>query len=117
IQAAELLGFATVWKGDIRLTPLGETFAATGIIGRKEIFAVRLKRLSFFKWLASILRASEKSRQRWDVIEAALGLEFHPAEARQQLERIVEWGRYAELLSYDDKSRVIYLEPATESPP
>ncbi|MBM4300292.1 MAG: ATP-binding cassette domain-containing protein [Deltaproteobacteria bacterium] len=110
IEAAELLGFATVAKGDIHLTPLGETFAEASIIGRKEIFAARLRRLPLFKWLTTILRASEKNQQKWEVVQAALELEFHPEEAQHQLEIVVDWGRYAELLSYDDKSRVIFLE-------
>lgn len=110
IEAAELLGFATVAKGDIHLTLLGETFADASIIGRKEIFAARLRRLPFFKWLTTILRASEKSQQKWDVVQAALELEFHPEEAHQQLEILVDWGRYAELVSYDDSSRLIFLE-------
>uniref|UniRef100_A0A7C3V0A5 ATP-binding cassette domain-containing protein n=1 Tax=Desulfobacca acetoxidans TaxID=60893 RepID=A0A7C3V0A5_9BACT len=111
IEAAELLGFATVAKGDINLTPLGATFAEASIIDRKEIFAARLRRLPMFRWLMNIFRASEKNRQKWEVVQAALELEFHPEEAQRQLEIAVNWGRYAELLSYDDKSRVIYLEP------
>jgi NitT/TauT family transport system ATP-binding protein len=110
IEAAELLGFATVTRGDIHLTPLGETFAEASIIGRKEIFAARLRRLPLFKWLTHLLTASEKNQLKWEVIQAALELEFHPEEAQRQLESAVDWGRYAELLSYDDKSRVIFLE-------
>ncbi|MGQ9786403.1 MAG: AAA-associated domain-containing protein [Anaerolineae bacterium] len=33
-----------------------------------------------------------------------------PDEAKHQAETAVSWGRYAELLSYDD-SGMIYLEP------
>ena len=35
-EVAELLWFATVAKGDIALTPLGETFAEASILSRKE---------------------------------------------------------------------------------
>ncbi|WP_322794263.1 ATP-binding cassette domain-containing protein, partial [Bellilinea sp.] len=38
-EAAELLRFATIQKGDITLTVLGETFAEASILARKEIFA------------------------------------------------------------------------------
>jgi hypothetical protein len=38
-EAAELLGFAVISKGDIELTPLGQTFAEASILARKEIFA------------------------------------------------------------------------------
>jgi NitT/TauT family transport system ATP-binding protein len=33
------LGFAVISKGDIELTPLGQTFAEASILARKEIFA------------------------------------------------------------------------------
>ncbi|MCX8062782.1 MAG: nitrate/sulfonate/bicarbonate ABC transporter ATP-binding protein, partial [Anaerolineales bacterium] len=54
-EAAELLGFATIAKGDITLTPLGETFAEASILARKEIFATRIRRLPLMRWLLTML--------------------------------------------------------------
>ena len=110
-EAAELMGFATIEKGDITLTSLGETFAEASILARKEIFATRIRRLPIIRWLLSMLRASERQRLRWDVIQTALELEFPTDEAHQQIETIVEWGRYAEILAYDDDEEMLYLEP------
>ena len=110
-DAAELLGFATVAHGDITLTALGETFAEASILARKEIFATRIRRLPIFKWLLSMLRKAEKHQLKWDVVQTALELEFPEEEAYRQLDIAVDWGRYAEILSYEDASEVIYLEP------
>lgn len=110
VETAELLGFATVEKGDITLTALGETFAEASILARKEIFATRIRRLPIFKWVAGLLRTAEKQQLAWDVIQAALELEFLPQEAERQLETMVNWGRYAELLAYDDDSAVLSLD-------
>jgi len=110
-EVAELLGFATVAEGDITLTPLGETFAEASILARKEIFATRIRRLPVFRWLINLLRAASQHRLEWEVVRASLELEFPPEEAERQLETIVQWGRYAEILSYDDSSEMIYLEP------
>lgn len=110
-EAAELLGFATIEKGDITLTPLGETFAEASILARKEIFATRIRRVPIIRWLMTMLRASERQQLRWEVIQAALELEFPPEEAERQLETVVSWGRYAELLAYDDDNEVLYMEP------
>ena len=110
-EAAELLGFATVAKGDITMTPLGETFADASILARKEIFATRIRRLPIFKWLLSMLSAAERRELDWEVVQTALELEFPPEEAKRQLETAINWGRYAELLAYDDDSELIYLEP------
>lgn len=110
-ETSELLGFATIAEGDITLTPLGEAFAEASILARKEIFATRIRRLPFFKWLISLLRAADKQRLNWDVAQTALELEFPSQEAERQIETAVNWGRYAELLSYDDDSEMVYLEP------
>ncbi len=110
-EAAELLGFATISEGDIALTPLGETFAEASILARKEIFATRIRRLPIFRWLFSLLKAAEGQRLNRDVILRALELEFPPDEAEKQLETIINWGRYAELIAYDKAANVIFLEP------
>jgi NitT/TauT family transport system ATP-binding protein len=111
IEAAELLGFATVAYGDITLNTLGETFAEASIRSRKEIFATRIRRLPLFKWLLSLLRASDKKQMEWDVVQKALELEFHEEEAERQLDTAIDWGRYAELLAYDDSTQILFLEP------
>jgi NitT/TauT family transport system ATP-binding protein len=112
-ESAELLGFATVAQGDLMLTPLGETFAEAGIQARKEIFATRVRRLPIYGWLLTMLRASAGQRLEWDVVLAALELEFPPQEAERQLDTIVNWGRYAEVLVYDDSAETLYLEPGS----
>jgi NitT/TauT family transport system ATP-binding protein len=109
-EAAELLGFATIESGDITLTSLGETFAEASILARKEIFATRIRRLPIFRWLITLLRAAEKQQLQWDVIRTALELEFPPEEAERQLETVVNWGRYAEMIAYDDDEEKLYLE-------
>ncbi|EPR42127.1 ABC nitrate/sulfonate/bicarbonate family transporter, ATPase subunit [Desulfovibrio sp. X2] len=112
IDAAELLGFATISAGDIKLTPLGETFGEASILARKEIFASRLRHLPFFRWLTDMVRAGGGKGLSRDVIETALAIEFPAAEAERQVDTAINWGRYAELLSYDDDDETLYVEPA-----
>ena len=115
-EAAELLGFATIMGGDITLTPLGETFAEASILARKEIFATRIRRLPLFRWLLSMLQASHDKRLERSVAQTALELDFPAEEAVRQLETIVNWGRYTELLAYDDTRDYFYLELAGAAP-
>ena len=112
-ETAELLGFATIEKGDMTLTPLGETFAEASILARKEIFASRIRRVPLFRWLTNLLRAAERQRLQSEVIQTALELEFPPEEAGRQLETIISWGRYAEILAFDDDNDTLYLEPSS----
>ena len=109
-DAAERLGFARIDKGDILLTDLGETLADASIQARKEIFATRVRRLPLFRWLLSLLHQAEKHRVDWEEVESALESEFPPDEIERQLDTIVDWGRYAEVLGYDDDEEVLFLE-------
>jgi NitT/TauT family transport system ATP-binding protein len=108
-ETLELLGFATVATGDISLTPLGETFAEGSILARKEIFATRIRRLPLVQWLLTMLGRADA--HRLELLMAALSLDFPPAEAEKQLDTLIDWGRYAELLAYDDGAETISLEP------
>ncbi len=109
-EAAEMLGFAYVEKGDITLTPLGETFAEASIQARKEIFATRIRRLPLMRWLIAMLTHAENHVLDREVIHTALELEFPQEEAEKQLDTLINWGRYAELISYNDDKALIYLE-------
>ena len=48
--------------------------------------------------------------------QTALELDFPAEVAARQLETIVNWGRYTELLAYDDTRDYFYLEPAGAAP-
>jgi NitT/TauT family transport system ATP-binding protein len=109
-EAAERLGFVRVERGDLSETPLGETFAEASIQARKEIFATRVRRVPIVNWLLALLRAADRHELEADVVQSALGLEFSPEEAEQQLAIAIDWGRYAELIAYDHSAGMIYLE-------
>ena len=50
------------------------------------------------------------------MVHTALELEFPTDEAEKQLDTLINWGRYAELISYNDDKELVYLEmPATQS--
>lgn len=110
MEAAELLGFVLIASGDIQLTPLGETFADASILARKEIFATRIRRLPLFRWLHDMLLTSDGGRLARGTIETALIHEFPRAEAERQVETAINWGRYAEILAYDDNAGFVYKE-------
>jgi len=113
-EAAELLGFATVAQGDINLTGLGQTFVDASILSRKDIFSTRIRRLPMFRWLLNMLEKADKHELEWDVVQSALEFEFLADEAEKQVDIAVNWGRYAELLSYDDGNATITLETVSK---
>ncbi|MGI5917175.1 MAG: nitrate/sulfonate/bicarbonate ABC transporter ATP-binding protein [Anaerolineae bacterium] len=109
-ETAELLGFAAISQGDILLTPLGEAFAEASILARKEIFATRIRRLPLFRWLMNMLRAAENGRLNASVVQTALEFDLSSEDARRQIDTAIDWGRYAEILAYDDDTQTIYRE-------
>ena len=115
-DAAELLSFVKIQKGDITLTSLGEAFAEASILARKEIFASRLKRIPIFRWLQALLNLAGEQGVQWENIQATLEMEFPPEVANEQLETMVSWGRYAEMFAYDDDTGIIHLESALSQP-
>lgn len=52
---------------------------------------------------------AEKRQLKWNMVETALGLEFPPEQVEQQLENLIQWGRYGELLSNNEGSEMIGL--------
>lgn len=108
VKAAQILGFATIFQGDIILTLLGQTFAEASILAKKEIFATRIRKIPVFRWLFDMLSSGEEIKK--DLVLGALELYFLREEAERQLEIIIQWGRYAEVLSYDDDSELLYKE-------
>ena len=114
MEAAELLGFATVDKGDAKLTLLGKAFVHASILGRKEILASRVQRLPIFKWLLTMLGQAKDQALERGVILTSLGLEFPPEECRHQLHILINWGRHAEVLGYNGKLKTIYLSTRPE---
>lgn len=112
IEMAEMLGFATVNQGDIALTPLGQAFSDASILTRKELFANRARRLPMIRWMMDMLHAVPDEILPWRVFYTALLREFPDDIATRQLDVAIDWGRYAELLDYDDRNETLSLDPS-----
>lgn len=110
IEMAEMLGFAVVNAGDIRITPLGHAFAEASIRTRKELFAHRARRLPMIQWIMQMLNAVPEKQLPWKVFYTALLPEFPDTMAERQLDIAIDWGRYAELIAYDDRTESLSLD-------
>ena len=109
VEGAEIMGFATVDQGDIRLTPLGETFATASIVARKEILAGRVMRLPTIRWIYETLQKDDNQRIAEEYFIEQLQADFGD-HAKDQLDIAVDWGRHAELFAYDDNTGELFLE-------
>lgn len=106
IDAAVLLGFATVEQGDIQVTEVGRAFAEADIEQSKALF--RQQVLAHVPLIVTIQQKLQEKSNR--AVRADLFLdmleEYYPEEeALHQFETAVDWGRYAELFEYDATER------------
>jgi NitT/TauT family transport system ATP-binding protein len=102
MDAAALLGFATVSGGDIVLTPSGQAFAEADIQTSKDIFRHALmEHVPLMQSIVQTLRVKKDGTMRVDFFADILDEHFPEDEASRQLQTAVDWGRYGELFDYD----------------
>ncbi|MBV8876666.1 MAG: nitrate/sulfonate/bicarbonate ABC transporter ATP-binding protein [Gammaproteobacteria bacterium] len=110
-EALQMLRFAEVEGGDIRLTEPGQEFARSETDERKRLFARHL--ITYVPLAAHIRRVLDErashSAPRSRFIDE---LEDYMAEdaAEETLRTIISWGRYAECFAYDDNRQAFTLE-------
>jgi NitT/TauT family transport system ATP-binding protein len=111
VEATDILGLADVLEKHVHLTPIGEQFAQVELDEEKAIF--RRSALEHVSLMRHIVRELEDSpthkidaKRILDELEEA----FTGEEARRQFETVVDWGRYAELFTYDDSAGEIRLD-------
>jgi NitT/TauT family transport system ATP-binding protein len=114
IEVAHHLGFADLAGGDILLTPVARTFAEGDTQARKKIFAQQL--LASVPLAAHIQRVlDERPGHRAPRVrfEQELADYLTDSYAEETLDRVINWGRYAELFAYDDEAQMFSLENPT----
>ncbi len=110
-ETLQMMRFAEVGGGDIRLTEAGVAFAHSGLDERKRIFARHLlTHVALAAHIRRVLdeRASHVARKSRFVDELE---DFMSDEAAEQtLSAVVSLGRYAEVFAYDDDRAMFSLE-------
>jgi len=110
-EALQMLRFAEVEGGDIKLTEAGLQFARSETDERKKLFARHL--ITYVPLAAHIRRVlDERASHTAPKSRFFDELEDYMAEeaAEQTLRTIISWGRYAELFAYDDNRQAFSLE-------
>lgn len=111
VEAASMLQLVTVKEGDIELTPIGKEFAEATVLQRKEIFREQaLQRVGSLNTVFSALNSKSNGKMPEEFFLNVLTRHFGEEEAQNQLNTIIDWGRYAELFAYDEHIGQLYLE-------
>ncbi|MEA3175718.1 MAG: NitT/TauT family transport system ATP-binding protein [Gammaproteobacteria bacterium] len=113
-ETLQMLRFAELEGGDLKLAEDGMAFAHAAVDERKRIFTRHL--LTYVPLAAHIRRvlderASHSARKSRFIDELE---DFMSEEAAEQtLRAVVRWGRYAEAFAYDDENAMFSLENPT----
>jgi NitT/TauT family transport system ATP-binding protein len=110
-ETLQLLHFAELAEGDIRLKPAGKRFAEGDVDERKRLFAMQLA--THVPLAAHIRRVlDERSGHVAPARRFRDELEDHMSEenAEQTVRAVTSWARYAELFAYDEAADMFTLE-------
>jgi NitT/TauT family transport system ATP-binding protein len=116
LDGMQLLGFAHVGGGDVELTAAGKAFSDAEMDDRKKIFAEHLLRnVPLAAHIQKVLQ--ERPNHRAPAARFLGELEDHMSEewSNDTLERIINWGRYAEIFAYDYDTETFRLEDQDEN--
>jgi NitT/TauT family transport system ATP-binding protein len=115
LDGMQLLGFAHVGGGDVELTAAGKAFSNAEMDQRKDLFREHLLRnVPLAAHIQKVLQ--ERPNHRAPAARFLGELEDHMSEewANDTLERLINWGRYAELFAYDYDTETFRFEDPEE---
>ena len=113
-ETLQLLRFAELDGGDIRLTPSGRRYVAAEVDERKQLFAQHL--IGYAPLAGHIRKVLEErpghtapARRFRDELEDHMSDDY----AEQTLKTVIDWGRYGEVFAYhEDTDRFSLEDPA-----
>ncbi len=120
VEATDLLGLADTVEGDLVLTEEGKRFAEAGVLEEKQIFREQaLAHVSILRKIVQALQAAPRHVLPEEHFLQLLETHFGEEEAQAQLETAINWGRYAELFTFQEDRGMFQLEeegaPATQA--
>ena len=112
--ALHMLEFGELKDGAVKLTAAGRVFAESGTEERKRIFREHLLRfVPLAAHIRQILDEREEHQAPSERFEFELQDHLNRGDAERTLQAVIGWGRYAELFTYDDRTKSFGLERTT----
>lgn len=114
VDEAVMLGFAQSSQGDVQITPAGKEFAEADIAPRKKIFRnAVLTHVTLIQQIRNALEHKSDHTVPMEFFRDVLDEHFPQEEAQRQLDTALNWGRYAEIFSYDAEKDRLFLGEAS----
>ena len=110
-EVLQLMRFAELEGGDLRLLPAGQRYAGAAVDQRKQLFAQHL--LNYVPLAAHVRRVLDDrqshqapARRFRDELEDFMSGDY----AAQTLKAVIQWGRYAEVFAYHEGTGLFSLD-------
>ncbi len=113
VEAATLLGFAKLSKGDLEITASGHEFAEGDIARRKNLFReATLAGAPLITQMNSALASKSDHSMPLEFFRDILDEHFSADQTQRQIDTALDWGRYGDLFEYDSESdRLMLRQP------
>jgi NitT/TauT family transport system ATP-binding protein len=112
VKAAELLGFVETPGQDVRITKLGHELMGSSTFDQKRIIREQLMKLKIFELLVRLIKVQEDQCLRSEELLRELQAALPHEKPRPLFRTLLSWGRYAEIISLDQRRHVIRLYEA-----
>jgi NitT/TauT family transport system ATP-binding protein len=110
VDSATMLSFAVAQHGDITLTTEGKAFAEADIAARKVLFRdAVLKHVTLLQQVRRTLETKADGAISLEFFRDILDEHFPEKEVQAQIDTALNWGRYAEIFTYDPEGDQLLL--------
>ncbi len=111
VETLQLMRFAELGDGDVRLTEQGRRFAELDVDDRKRLFAEHLAaHVPLAALIKRVLDERPSHRASYSRFSEELEEYMSLVFAERTMRAVIDWGRYAELFAYDEHARQFSLE-------
>ncbi|HEX4210232.1 MAG TPA: nitrate/sulfonate/bicarbonate ABC transporter ATP-binding protein [Candidatus Binataceae bacterium] len=116
-DALNILRFAEVKDGEIKLTREGTQFSHLGSDERKALFGEHLLHyIPLTNHIADVLSKRDGHQAPRSRFQDELEDHLSQEAAESTMRSVIAWGRYAELFTYDSRSGTFYAPTSSASP-
>jgi NitT/TauT family transport system ATP-binding protein len=110
VESATLLGFVDAHEGDVKITSEGRAFVGADISTRKSLFRkAALAHVALLQRMKSALDSRSDHVMPVEFFHDVLDEHFTETEVDRQLETALNWGRYAEIFTFDPEKDTLRL--------
>jgi NitT/TauT family transport system ATP-binding protein len=109
VKAAELLGLVQTPEHDVIITPLGHAVINASTAEQKRLVREQLLKLKVFDLIVRLIRVQENQEMPEEDFLRELQVALPHEKTRPLFRTLLSWGRYAEIISYDQRHHLVRL--------